>query len=142
LQRDGAVLLVASRYPNLPEALWHLPGGRPTREELLGAALEREYREETGLAVAIGPLLYASESFDGATGTHVLNLTFEVHADGTPRIPQSDAHVVDVAWVPRDELAARIRARVVREPLLAALSGDPRRYFAFPEAGISVQFAD
>jgi ADP-ribose pyrophosphatase YjhB (NUDIX family) len=119
-----------------------LPGGRPTREELLGAALEREYREETGLAVAIGPLLYASESFDGATGTHVLNLTFEVHADGTPRIPQSDAHVVDVAWVPRDELAARIRARVVREPLLAALSGDPRRYFAFPEAGISVQFAD
>jgi hypothetical protein len=28
LEHEGRVLLVASRYPNQPEPLWNLPGGR------------------------------------------------------------------------------------------------------------------
>jgi ADP-ribose pyrophosphatase YjhB (NUDIX family) len=142
LEREGCVLLVASRYPNQPQPLWNLPGGRLRPGELFETALRREFREEADLDVEVGNLLYLSESYDRATGTHFLNVTFAVSAGGKPREVASDAHVVGLAWVPREEIAARVSVRVVREPLLAALAGEPRRYFGYDDAGITIEFAD
>jgi len=141
LERNGALLLVASQYPNHPEPLWGLPGGRPRPAELLEDALVREFREETSLDVRVGALLYLSESYDDSGGVHVINATFAVSADGEP-CRAVDAHVVDLAWVPREEVAARVAVRVVRTPLLAYLAGDERRYYGFAEAGITIRFAD
>jgi 8-oxo-dGTP diphosphatase len=142
LERAGAVLLVASRYPNHGRPLWGLPGGRPRPGELFGTALEREWREETGLAIRVGPLSYVSESFDRATRTHVLNTTFAVHAEGEPRLVGDDAHVVDLAWIARERVCEWVSVPVVREPLLAYLAGDPRRYYGYEDAGITIRFAD
>jgi ADP-ribose pyrophosphatase YjhB (NUDIX family) len=142
LERNGCVLLVASRYPNQPQPIWNLPGGRLREGELFAAALRREFREEAALDIEVGNLLYMSESFDRATGTHFLNVTFAVTAQAQPREVEGDAHVVAFAWVPRSELAARVSVRVVREPLLAALAGDSRRYFGFEDAGITIEFAE
>jgi len=134
--------LVASRYPNQAEPLWNLPGGRQRDGELLDATLRREFREETGLEVAIERLLYVSESYDRATGAHFLNVTFRVAAAGEPESVAGDAHVVGLAWVPREGLGARLAVGVVREPLLAALAGDTRRYFGFADAGITIEFSE
>jgi ADP-ribose pyrophosphatase YjhB (NUDIX family) len=142
LERHGSVLLVASRYPNLPEPLWNLPGGRQRDGELLVQALAREWREETGLDITDARLLYLSESHDGASDVHFLNACFSVKAGGEPRLPAADAHVVDLAWVPRAELPRRLLVPVVREPLLAYLGGDRRRYYGFDDAGITIEFAD
>jgi ADP-ribose pyrophosphatase YjhB (NUDIX family) len=142
LERDGAVLLVASRYPNQRQPLWNLPGGRPREGELLGDALVREWREETGLEIRIDRLLYVSESLDPRGGVAYLNATFAVQADGVPKLPEADAHVVDLAWVPRAALAQRLVVAVVREPLLRWLAGDERRYQAFDDAQITIEFAD
>jgi 8-oxo-dGTP diphosphatase len=142
LERDGALLLVASRYPNHPQPLWNLPGGRPREGELVGEALAREWREETGLEIRIDRLLYVSESIDPNGGVAYLNATFAVRADGEPRLPDADAHVVGLAWVPRAELPARLVVGVVREPLLRWLGGDERRYYAFDDARITIEFAD
>lgn len=142
LRRAGRVLLVASRYPNQPDPLWNLPGGRARDGELLADALVREWREEVDLAAEPGALLYASESFDRATATRFVNVTFAVRADGEPRVTTRDPHVVDVAWVPDADLAERVRVHVVREPLVAHLSGDARRYYAYADAGITIAFAD
>ena len=142
LERDGAVLLAASRYPNHPLPLWNLPGGRQRDGELLTTTLGRELREETTLEVAVGPLRYVAESYDRTTDTHFLNLAFTIVANGEPTVGAGDAHVVAVAWVPYAELAARLTVAVVREPLLTHLGDPARRYFGFADAGISIEFAD
>jgi 8-oxo-dGTP diphosphatase len=142
LERDGALLLVACRYPGVPEPLWHPPGGRPRAGELLEDALRREFAEETGLKVDSERLLYVSESFDRAGDAHVLSATFGVEALGQARLPSADAHVVALAWVPREEVLRRISVRVVREPLAAHLRGGRRRYYGFADAGITIAFAD
>ncbi|GAC1301921.1 MAG: hypothetical protein NVSMB19_10610 [Vulcanimicrobiaceae bacterium] len=142
LERAGALLLVASRYPNRADVLWNLPGGRQRDGELLGDALAREFREETSLAIARGPLAYVAESYDRATGIHFANFAFHVTAEGEPRVPPGDAHAVDAAWVARADLAATLAIAVVREPLLAYLRGDRSRYTAFDDAGVTIEFAD
>lgn len=140
--RNESILIVASRYPNHTEALWHLPGGRQQPGELLTQTVVRELYEETQLSVAVDELLYVSESYDPITETHFTNHTFSVTAAGEPAIPPTDAHVVAFKWVPPQDLAGHIRVAVVREPLLAFFSGKRSRYFGYASAGISIEFAD
>jgi len=135
-------LLVASRYPNHAHTLWNLPGGRQRGDELLAETLAREFREETGLEVTVERLLYVSESYDRTTATHFLNATFAVSAEGDPTVPADDAHVVDLEWVERERVAERLPVEVVREPLVAYLRAEGRRYFGFRDAGITIEFAD
>lgn len=142
LRRDASILLVASRYPNHPEPLWNLPGGRQEENELLDEALRREFREETALDVRVERLAYVSESYDPRTATHFTNVAFEVSGAGEPRTPPGDAHAVGCAWVAVEEVAKKIAVRVVREPLSCYLAGDPRRYFGYADAGITVEFFD
>jgi ADP-ribose pyrophosphatase YjhB (NUDIX family) len=134
--------MVASQYPNQPEPLWHLPGGRARPGELLRDALTREFAEETALVVSVGRLLYVAESFDRSGGVHVISATFSVQASGTPHAPAHDAHVVDIAWMPRERALERIAPSVIREPLAAYFRGDETRYHAFADAGITIAFAD
>ena len=134
--------MVASRYPNHPVPLWNLPGGRQRDGELLDQTLRREFLEETGLTIERDRFLYLSESYDRATGTHFVSVTFSVRAAGEPKAAVDDAHVVGLAWVPRDEVTARISVAVVREPLAAYLRGEGKSYFGFDDAGITIEFSD
>ncbi len=94
-----------------------------------------------GLEVSSRGLRYLSESFDRVGGVHVVAAIFEVEFV-CELAPPTDPKIVARAWVARAELGAQLAVRVVREPLLANLAGDKRRYYAFAEAGISVAFAD
>jgi len=140
LIRDDRILLVATRYAGRREPLWNLPGGRARTGELLPHALRREFAEETGLAAAVGALRFVAESYDPVGAVHVTSTTFAVEADGAA-VRTADPSIVDLAWVPRAELPARITIAVVREPLLAALADDPRRYFGYADAGVTLRFS-
>jgi ADP-ribose pyrophosphatase YjhB (NUDIX family) len=142
LEREGRILMVASRYPNHALPLWNLPGGRQRAGELLEETLRREFHEETGLAIEVDRLLYVSESYDRQTDAHFLNVTFSVRAEGQPKAGLDDAHIVGIDWVPRGEVGARLIVAAVREPLLAYLREEERRYFGFSDAGITIEFAD
>ncbi len=142
LERDGRLLMVASRYPNHALPLWNLPGGRQRDGELLEQTVRREFLEETGLAVEVGSVRYISESYDRTTNVHFLSIAFDVRAANEPFVPAGDAHAVALAWVPLAEIGATVAVRVVREPLLTHLADPSRRYFGFDDAGITIAFAD
>lgn len=142
LERNGAILLVASRYPDRVEPLWNLPGGRQEGHETHVVALIREFREETNLAITIAGFAYVAESFDSASGTQFTNLVFHVRADGEPHVPPGDAHAVSCAWVKRAALADVLSVAVVRDPLLLYLADSTQRYFGYEDAGITVRFFD
>lgn len=142
VRRGDCILLVASRYPNHPQPLWNLPGGRQQPGELLTDTALRELREETGLAGRIVELCYASESYDGRMQFN--NFTFAVEAQGELQLPRIEGdHVVEAQWVPLTALEERITVRVVREPLTAYLNGTlASRYAGYPDAGITIEFPD
>ena len=142
LERDGKILLVASRYRNHAEPLWNLPGGRQEPYELLEDALRREFDEEVSLAVEIERVAYVAESFDRSTDTQFTNVAFVVRSSGEPKLRAGDLHAVDFAWVPRDRVAERIVAAVVRTPLLRYFEGRNAAYYGFAEAGITIEFND
>lgn len=134
VERDGLVLLVASRYPSHPEPLWNLPGGRQEARESLAETAARELHEETGLVGAASEFCYLAESYEGER--HFLTAVFRVDARGDAVAAQGD-HLAGVAWVRADGLESRLRAAVVREPLLRYLA-QGRRYTSFARADISV----
>jgi ADP-ribose pyrophosphatase YjhB (NUDIX family) len=142
LERDGRVLLVANAYPNQPALLWNLPGGRQEAGESCAMAAVRELREETSLRVRVRGLAYVAESFDPASDTQFTAFCFAVDAAGEPRVPDGDRHVRECRWVPRADLASLLAVRVVREPLLRHLADPQERYFAYPDAGITIAFGD
>jgi ADP-ribose pyrophosphatase YjhB (NUDIX family) len=60
LDEDGRVVLIRRRFEPLA-GHWSLPGGALETGETLEAGVAREVREETGLDVAVGPVI---EVFD------------------------------------------------------------------------------
>jgi ADP-ribose pyrophosphatase YjhB (NUDIX family) len=77
---DGRLLLLNQDTPNTGRS-WSLPGGKLEEGETLAGALVREMKEETGLDVEPGRLLYVCDHLPG-NGTHVVHMTFEARRTG------------------------------------------------------------
>jgi ADP-ribose pyrophosphatase YjhB (NUDIX family) len=142
LEREGRLLLVASRYPNHTEVLWNLPGGRQREGELLEETLRREFAEEVGLTVEVLGLRYVAESYDTVADTHFTSFVFSVASEDAPLANPADVHVVACDWVPFSGLRERLTVRVVRAPLLEHVKDPRKRYFGYAEAGITIEFSD
>ncbi|GGQ03406.1 ADP-ribose pyrophosphatase YjhB (NUDIX family) [Actinomadura coerulea] len=75
---DGRILLLDQDTDT--GRSWSLPGGKVEEAEPLADALVREMREETGVDVEAGRLLYVCDHIRG--DAHVLHITFEARRVG------------------------------------------------------------
>jgi ADP-ribose pyrophosphatase YjhB (NUDIX family) len=72
LIEDGSVLLLENE-----RAEWELPGGRPEAGENPAACLAREFAEELGARIAVGPIVDCW-NYEVLPGRHVMIVTYAV----------------------------------------------------------------
>lgn len=133
--RDGRVLVTRNRTPGDQRPDWHIfPGGGQQPGETLDRTLVREVREETGIEVTAGPLLWVRElnvvphpawPFDPRD--HCIEFMFtarfvEDHGDAH----EQDQYQLAVEWLTPAELGERRFYPAAVLPALAAyVAGDP-----------------
>jgi ADP-ribose pyrophosphatase YjhB (NUDIX family) len=74
---EGCVLLCQQRVTASSSRVWSLPGGTLELGESIAHCLLREMKEETGLIVKLGSLLYVADRIQD--GRHIVHITFLVH---------------------------------------------------------------
>jgi ADP-ribose pyrophosphatase YjhB (NUDIX family) len=105
LIEDGKILLV--KQDVTPTRHWALPGGRQEISETLDQCLIREVKEETGLDVTIGNLLYITDRI--LLDSHVIHITFLIQKNGGSLLTETELKakgetVRKVEMVPLDKL--------------------------------------
>ena len=90
-------VLLAGHRGLLPDGavFWSPPGGGWLFGESLAEAVQREFREETGLAVRVGGLLHVHEFRAPAAGLQAVELFFGVEAmdrNAVPRLGHDPEH--------------------------------------------------
>jgi ADP-ribose pyrophosphatase YjhB (NUDIX family) len=112
IERDGRILL--ARRANEPgKGLWDLPGGFPQEREEPLAALHREVREETGLALADVSLLGIWIEPD-YLGRSVFCVTYDATVEDGDAVADDD--VAELRWVAPAELPAEAEFAFVHTP--------------------------
>lgn len=99
---DRRILLVKHRKGS--RQYWVLPGGRLEYGETFQECAVRELKEETGLDIKVGRMIYMSEAIAPDRSRHIVNiyLTAEV-AGGTLQLG-SEPVLAGVDYVPLEEL--------------------------------------
>lgn len=104
---DGRVVLVKRRNPPLA-GRWSLPGGVIDVGEGLEQAVVREVREETGLDVAVGPLVDVVERVlrDAAGRVEYHYILLDYLCRPTGGAPRAATDAADVTWAAAADLDA------------------------------------
>jgi mutator protein MutT len=99
---DGHRFLVTRRQPGVHLAgMWEFPGGKIDPEESHSAALKRELREEIGVEVDVGDLMYeTTHAYPDVTVALYFYRCRLLRGDPRPLLGQ------ELRWVPRAELPA------------------------------------
>jgi 8-oxo-dGTP diphosphatase len=119
----AGVVLVKRRFEPLA-GQWSLPGGAVDAGETLVAAVPREIGEETGLVVAVGPIVEVLDRIfrdaDGRIRYHFVLIDYACRAVSGPLRAGSDVGAVAIASL--DELAPFELAAVTRDVIEKAVS--------------------
>ena len=119
VRRDGRIL-VTRRLPGGPlGGLWEFPGGKVEPDESEPDALAREIREELGVEVQVGSLLFRHDH--DYPHVHV-DLAFHACALA-PGVEPRCLGVAEIAWLAPRELASR-EFCPADVPVLSRISGE------------------
>jgi len=101
LVKDDQILLV--RHEKNGKSYWLLPGGGVDFGESVEDALVREFMEEVGLAIKVGPMVLVHDSIPPNHHRQVLNIYFMVSTDKFEIKVTPDAVLRDAAFYPLSE---------------------------------------
>lgn len=103
------ILMLNHRGIGHTDTFWCPPGGGIQFEETTHQALGREFREETGLEIEVGDLLFVNEFIKSPL--HALELFFEVKKKGghlslgiDPEMTQDTQIIQEVRWMSFDDI--------------------------------------
>ena len=127
IRRGDEILLVKQQGKDDIAPSWSVPGGVVEEGELLGDALKREVREETGIEVLqVGTIAYVVNARH--EGGSSIALAFNVESwRGVPKPDDPDGLVSDCQFMQVTEAARLVGTlpyQSMREPLLGYLNGD------------------
>jgi len=126
---DGGRVVLVKRAHEPLKGEWSLPGGAVEVGETLAEAVAREVREETGLEVAVGPVVEVVDrvhrTSDGRVEYHFVIIDYLCAvASGTLR---SGSDAADACWAAAGDLA-RYRLTDLATPVIRkALEMEQRR---------------
>lgn len=103
IENDRLLLL---RYDYDGNSVFGIPGGNPDTGEPLQEALVRELREELGVSVLPGDLVFSAETArPGAEGGHTLHCLFEGSIlQGRPGVNPEETSAAAAEWIAMEEL--------------------------------------
>jgi 8-oxo-dGTP diphosphatase len=98
---DGVLLV---RHTRGARSYWVLPGGHPHPNEVITAALAREVREETGLRVEPGPVVFVWEGIAPDEQRRIVEIVFSAELTDPAAEPRSESALELPAFVRMDDL--------------------------------------
>jgi ADP-ribose pyrophosphatase YjhB (NUDIX family) len=113
LVRDDRILLV--KHVVGDDTYWIPPGGgfESQTDESTRDTVRREFKEETGLEVEVGPLVYVREFAEPALGRFHMELFYRIDAfrgelslANLNGLGGDEFEIRELGWVSREELAA------------------------------------
>jgi len=118
LIEEGSVLLLENERGE-----WELPGGRPEPGEDAAVALTREFAEELGAEIAVGPIVDCW-NYEVLPGRHVTIVTYTVTRDARRELRISDEHR-RFGWFVLDALDALPLPEGYRRSIRAVALAEP-----------------
>jgi len=129
IRQAGRILL--NRFGG--DSFWALPGGAVEAGEFSTAALAREMREELGVAVGVGRLVWMVENLFEYRGTHCTEFGFYYEAAWPAGAAMIEGEFAGAEadqffrWCDAAEMAAMdLRPSGLKAPLLALMRGEAR----------------
>lgn len=136
---DGDKKVLMVRQSHEGNDIWMLPGGAIEEGENAKQAAAREVREETGLEVAVGPMLWHVEEVSGERGQRFVNFflaeatggTLELGAD--PELKAGEQVLREARFISRWEMDSieRVYPEYLKDELWDVLAMGLGGYNAF-----------